>query len=105
MCNHFDYYFKSHDIVSYRDVFGSDMQYYFLVVLNISYMVYMYSTAQTQVNSRVRVHFVSHACSFRVARVCEYAHARARMRARSSTNTRVNPPKLQDKLVGGVLNI
>ena len=40
-------------------------------------------------------------------RVC--ARARARMRARSSMNTRarvrVNPPNLQDKLVGGVLNI
>ena len=71
--------------------------------------VCMYSTAQTQVNSRVRVHFESRSCSFRVARVCEYARARARMRARSSTNTRarvrVNPPNLQDKLVGGVLNI
>ena len=32
---HFNYYFKYHDTVLYRDIFGSYMQYYFLVVSHI----------------------------------------------------------------------
>ena len=32
---HFNYYFKYRDTVSYHDIFGSDMQYYYLVVSHI----------------------------------------------------------------------
>ena len=31
----FQYYFKYRDTVSYRDIFNSDMQYYYLVVSHI----------------------------------------------------------------------
>ena len=38
----FQYYFKYRDTVSYRDIFGSDTQYYYLVVSHIPSDYYNY---------------------------------------------------------------
>ena len=38
---HFNYYFKYRDTVSYRDIYGSDTQYYYLVVSHIPSKLYV----------------------------------------------------------------